>query len=649
MTRLTVFLVCFLFPFLGLSAKEYELYSPNKMIKLQIQENKGLHISIQHEGTELLKPSLVDISIDGKNMIEEARVRKVVRNASQQVVRPVIPIKSEVIEDKYNELTLKFNNRMSITFRAYDNGIAYRFSSDLKKGKVRVDKEILDLAIPDSSQGFLMQEKDFLSMSESPYICQQINTYKDGTLFSLPALFQVKNKFIEILESDVVDFPGLWLVKNGQSFQSEHPQKALETKTGPCYYEQYVTKRASYIAETTGNRNYPWRIFAIADQEKELITNQLVYLLATPAVEDDYSWIQPGLATLDWWGRRNIYGTDFTGGVNTETHKYFVDFNSRYGLKYFVLDDGWSDACDLKKVNENLDLNELSRYAQERQVGLVFWVHAYALKQDVSGYLDFLQSVGAKGIKVDFFNRDDQDAVNLFHQIASEALKRKIVIDFHGICKPIGLNRTYPNVMTSEGLIEFEMNGVSDWANPQHHTLLPFIRMVAGPMDYLPGTLNNAQKKEFYQYGDRPVGLGSRAHSIALSVLYESPITMLPDSPSDYLQEDECTSFLTKIPTVWDETKVIDAQIGEYVIIARRKDNTWFIAAITNWDNRKLQVKLDFLPIGNYQIEAITDGINTKNRAIDYKKVKIDVDNQTVIPMSLEQGGGWVGIITKKH
>ena len=649
MTRLTVFLVCFLFPFLGLSAKEYELYSPNKMIKLQIQENKGLHISIQHEGTELLKPSLVDISIDGKNMIEEARVRKVVRNASQQVVRPVIPIKSEVIEDKYNELTLKFNNRMSITFRAYDNGIAYRFSSDLKKDKVRVDKEILDLAIPDSSQGFLMQEKDFLSMSESPYICQQINTYKDGTLFSLPALFQVKNKFIEILESDVVDFPGLWLVKNGQSFQSEHPQKALETKAGPCYYEQYVTKRASYIAETTGNRNYPWRIFAIADQEKELITNQLVYLLATPAVEDDYSWIQPGLATLDWWGRRNIYGTDFTGGVNTETHKYFVDFNSRYGLKYFVLDDGWSDACDLKKVNENLDLNELSRYAQERQVGLVFWVHAYALKQDVSGYLDFLQSVGAKGIKVDFFNRDDQDAVNLFHQIASEALKRKIVIDFHGICKPIGLNRTYPNVMTSEGLIEFEMNGVSDWANPQHHTLLPFIRMVAGPMDYLPGTLNNAQKKEFYQYGDRPVGLGSRAHSIALSVLYESPITMLPDSPSDYLQEDECTSFLTKIPTVWDETKVIDAQIGEYVIIARRKDNTWFIAAITNWDNRKLQVKLDFLPIGNYQIEAITDGINTKNRAIDYKKVKIDVDNQTVIPMSLEQGGGWVGIITKKH
>lgn len=486
-------------------------------------------------------------------------------------------------------------------------------------------------------------------MSESPYICQQINTYKDGTLFSLPALFQVKNKFIEILESDVVDFPGLWLVKNGQSFQSEHPQKALETKAGPCYYEQYVTKRASYIAETTGNRNYPWRIFAIADQEKELITNQLVYLLATPAVEDDYSWIQPGLATLDWWGRRNIYGTDFTGGVNTETHKYFVDFNSRYGLKYFVLDDGWSDACDLKKVNENLDLNELSRYAQERQVGLVFWVHAYALKQDVSGYLDFLQSVGAKGIKVDFFNRDDQDAVNLFHQIASEALKRKIVIDFHGICKPIGLNRTYPNVMTSEGLIEFEMNGVSDWANPQHHTLLPFIRMVAGPMDYLPGTLNNAQKKEFYQYGDRPVGLGSRAHSIALSVLYESPITMLPDSPSDYLQEDECTSFLTKIPTVWDETKVIDAQIGKYVIIARRKDNTWFIAAITNWDNRKLQVKLDFLPIGNYQIEAITDGINTKNRAIDYKKVKIDVDNQTVIPMSLEQGGGWVGIITKKH
>lgn len=412
-------------------------------------------------------------------------------------------------------------------------------------------------------------------------------------------------------------------------------------KSTICY------ERADYIAETKGRRTYPWRIFAVAEEEKDLLTNQMVYLLGKPAIEQDYSWIKPGIATLDWWGRRNIFNTNFKGGVNTATHKYFVDFNNHYGLKYFVLDDGWSEACDIKKVNKNLDLDELHRYADEKGVGLVFWVHAFALKQDVSGYLDFMKSKGAKGIKVDFFSRDDQDAVNLFHEIAREALKRQIVVDFHGICKPFGLNRTYPNVLTSEGLIEFEMNGVSDWDNPVHHTLLPFIRMVAGPMDYLPGTLNNAQKSEFYQSGNRPVGLGSRAHSMSLAVLFESPITMLPDSPADYLREDECTSFLSKIPTVWDETHVLDAKIGEFVVVARRSGNDWFLAAITNWKSRDLTIKLDFLKEGNYNLEAITDGVNTDTRAIDYKKVNLIVNAGFSVKINLAQGGGWVARISK--
>lgn len=633
----------------NIMAKDYELLSPDKKTFLRLSVSENLTISIVHEKDILLEPSIIDISLDGKCMFKGAKVSSTSKNNVNQKVYPVISVKSNIIEDKYNEFTLNFQNRMTLVLRAYNNGVAYRFISNLDRDDVIVDNEVMSLSIPKQSFGFLMQEKDFLSMSESPYICKPINEYDNSSLFSLPALFKVENKFIEILESDVKDFPGLWLTKDENGFQFTHPRKALETKSGLCFNQQYVTKRAKYIAKTNGVRKYPWRIFAIASQEKELISNQLVYLLSTPSANVDYSWIKPGIAILDWWGRRNIFNTDFVGGVNTETHKYFVDFVSNYGLKYFVLDDGWSDACDLRKINNNLNLKELRNYAEEKNVGLIYWVHAYALNQDISGYMDFFKSIGAKGLKVDFFNRDDQDAVNLFHSIASEALKRELIIDFHGICKPFGLNRTYPNVLTSEGLIEFEMNGVTDWDNPIHHTMLPFIRMVAGPMDYLPGTLNNAQKKDFCMNGNRPVGLGTRAHSIALSVMYESPITMLPDSPSDYFLMDECTSFLSKIPTVWDETIPIEAKIGEYVVLARRKDDTWFISAITNWNERNLAVKLDFLPKGNYEIEAIVDGVNASSRAIDYDKLKIDVDNQYILPMSLSKGGGWVGIIKRKN
>lgn len=631
-------------------SKDYQLVSPNKDIELNISVNNGgVTISILNEKRMVLKDSPIGMIIDEVNICDNSEVVKESSKLVDGLVRPIVSVKSDVIRDNYNELMLSFRAGYSLTFRAYNEGVAYRFSTEFSKDSVIVNNEILNLEIPGNSKGFLMQEKGFYSMSESPYVCNEIERYEDNSLYSLPALFQTpEHDFLLILESDVYDYPGLWLKKEEGAFHSILPRKVLSTKTGHCTDQQYVTKRTDYIARTKAVRSFPWRIFAVAGQEGDLIMNQLVYLLARPAANIDYSWIQPGIATLDWWGRRNIFGTDFKGGVNTETHKYFVDFNHKYGLKYFVLDDGWSDACDLRIINKNLNLDELSAYAKEKGVGLVFWVHAFALKQDISGYLDFFKSKGAVGIKVDFFARDDQDAVNLFHQIAQAALDRQLIVDFHGICKPIGLNRTYPNVLTSEGLIEFEMNGVTDWDNPEHHTLLPFIRMVSGPMDYLPGTLNNAQKHEFYKNGDRPVGLGSRSHSMALNVLFESPITMLPDSPSDYLENEECTSFLSQIPVVWDETRVIDAKIGEYIILARRSGMDWYLAAITNWNSRELVVSLDFLEKGKYVLDCFMDGKNTEARAIDYVHKSQDVDANTIMNLSLSKGGGWVGRLSKR-
>jgi alpha-glucosidase len=331
-----------------------------------------------------------------------------------------------------------------------------------------------------------------------------------------------------------------------------------------------------------------------------------------------------------------------------ETFKYFIDFNAKYGIPYLVFDDGWSDDCDIYKTNKNLNLKEIFDYAKSKDVGIILWLNAYTLKQDVKGTLDYFKKLGAKGIKVDFFNRDDQEIVNLFHEIAQEALDRHLVIDFHGVCKPTGLIRTYPNVLTSEGFMEFEQNGVSDNVNPVWDNTLPYIRMVAGPLDYIPGTVTNAQKREFKQDINHPVGLGTRAHSIALTVVFESPITMLPDSPSDYYMEDECTSFITKIPVTWDETRVIDARIGEYLIVARRNGNDWYLSAITDWKARNFEVKLDFLSNITYNIDIIKDGANSGTRAIDYKKEKSVVQKDDIIKMNLVQGGGWIAKISPK-
>ena len=627
-------------------SKDYQLASPNGKVCLGISIEERIEISVFNEGRSVLDSSPVDLVINGHNLAMKPKVKKIVNKKFDEDIYPIVKIKSDKIRNYYNELQLEFKGNYSILFRAYDEGVAYRFQSNMK-GLVEIDNEVMSLHVPTGATSYMMKEKSFFSYYDTPYSCSKVEIYKDSTLFSLPGLFKTSNgDFLLFAESDLVDYPGMYLRKVGDSFEAALPEIPTKTKTDNCISEQYVTERANIIARTEGKRNFPWRVFMIADSEKKLLTNQMVYMLSTPPQKRDYSWIKPGQATLDWWGRRSIHGTEFVGGVNTETFKYFIDFNNKYGIDYFVMDEGWSETCNLRNVNKAVDLDEVSAYAKKKGVKLIFWMHAFVLKQDIGGYLDFLKSKGADGIKVDFFARDDQEVINLIHTIAREARDRELIVDFHGICKPFGLERTYPNVLTSEALIEFEMNGVTDWANPQHHTYLPFLRMMVGPMDYLPGTFYNTQKNEFYMNIDRPVGLGSRSHSMALAVLFESPLTMLPDSPSDYLKEDECCSFLTKIPVVWDETKIIDAKIGEYVVLARRKGRDWFLAAITNWDARVLNVNLDFLGTDNYTLDYFMDGKNTNTRAIDYVRKKQSVHAKNTIKMVLAKGGGWVGKIT---
>jgi alpha-glucosidase len=386
----------------------------------------------------------------------------------------------------------------------------------------------------------------------------------------------------------------------------------------------------------------------IEDDDAGLIGNTLVYQLAEPNQVQDLSWITPGVVTFDWWGRRNIYGVDFKSGVNTETAKYFIDFASEFGFDYFLFDDGWSALDDLTKTAPGLDMEEVMSYAKEKNVKIMLWVIWDTFdKQKEEAWKQFSEW-GISGLKLDFMNRDDQKMVDFYRETVKEAAKHRMIIDFHGAYKPAGLRRAFPNLLTREALIEFEFNGWTKHVTPEHDNMLPYIRMVTGPMDYIPFSTRNATKKNWRPVGDFPMSQGTRAHTMALFVVLESPLQMLPDSPSDYYREKECTQFMSEIPTVWDDLKVIHAEIGKCTVITRKNGDNWYIGGVTDWDAREVNISFSFLDDGDYTLEYIEDGPNADTRAIDYKKGSGTVTKNDSITVKMAPGGGWVAKLIKR-
>jgi alpha-glucosidase len=371
----------------------------------------------------------------------------------------------------------------------------------------------------------------------------------------------------------------------------------------------------------------------------------MVWLLASPCALKDISWINPGVVMFDWWGKHNIYGVDFKSGVNTETAKYFIDFCAENGFRYFLFDDGWSSRDNLLQVVPGLNMEEVTAYAKSRGVDIMLWMVWHTLEKQWDEAFSQFEQWGIKGIKVDFMNRDDQPMVLFYERVAEEAAERKMIVDFHGAYKPCGLSRKYPNVLTREALIEFEYNGWTSHDDPVHHNLLPYIRMFTGAMDYIPATMRNSTKENFRTLGDYPMGQGTRAHAMALFVVLSSPLTMLPDSPSDYNREKECTDFIRRIPVVWDETRLLDGKMARYTVIARRSGDEWFVGAITDWNERSIDLKTDFLREGRYRLEAIQDGINAGLRAEDYKRIETEFSAGEILKLNLASGGGWVARI----
>jgi alpha-glucosidase len=624
----------------------YDLKSPDDRIQVRIRTAGQIRYDVVLKGKAILENSTISLDVEHKKLGIQPKVVDTKQRSNDQVVEPVVRQKFAKIRDHYNELRLNLDGGYSVVFRAYDEGVAYRFETSLSQAQVKVYGEESVFNFPSNFVVYYPQEDSFYSHNERKYLPQHLSEIAPAFLGTLPAIVDIGDGAkVAIAESDVDNYPGLWLHgTGGPALAATFPPYPLKEKlTSDRDYR--VVESADYIASTSGKRTYPWRVIGIADKDGDLLTNEIVYLLQKPSQVQDTSWIKPGKVAWDWWNANNVYGVDFKAGVNTATYKYYIDFAAKYGIPYIILDEGWYKLGNVLEVVSEINMDDLAAYAKQKNVGLILWVVWKTLDDQLIPALDQFQKWGVKGIKVDFMQRSDQLLIDYFYKVSQECAKRKMLVDFHGDQKPASMTRTWPNLISTEGVRGMEWSKWSAESEPEHNVTLPFTRMFLGPMDYTPGAMRNATKETFAASHGQPMALGTRCHQLGMYVVFESPLQMLSDSPSNYLHEPEAMEFLAAVPTEWDETRVLDARIADYVVVARRNGHDWYIGAMNDWTVRDLEIDLSFLPDGNFTMDAYQDGVNADRNASDYKKTTMQVSRTTKRKLSLASGGGWAARI----
>ena len=628
------------------SQTAYTLESPDQRIEIRVHATDRIGYDVVFKGKPLLRDSRISIDIDHTKLGLNPKVVGSKQRSANQVLEPVVRQKFAKIRENYNELRLELEGQYAVVFRAYNEGAAYRIETSLPQHEVHVYSEAAEFSFAGDDTVFYPQEESFFSHNERKYLPQRMSQISPAAIASLPAVVDVGDGVkVAIAESDLEEYPGLWLRgTSGQGLSATFPPYPLKEQLERDR-DFKVIESADYIAVTNGTRTFPWRVLGIAERDGDLLTNQLVWLLEKSSQVEDTSWIKPGKVAWDWWNANNVYGVDFKSGVNTATYKYYIDFAAKYGIPYIILDEGWYKLGNVLDVVPEINMEELSAYAKQKNVGIILWVVWKTLDDQLEPALDQFAKWGVKGIKVDFMQRSDQLLINYYHKVSRETAKRKMLVDFHGDQKPAGMTRTWPNLISTEGVRGLEWSKWSAETDPPHTVTLPFTRMFLGPMDFTPGAMLNAQKDSFRPIHDRPMSLGTRCHQLAMYVVYESPLQMLSDSPSNYLREPQIMEFLAPVPSEWDDTRVLDGRIGEYVVLARRNGRDWYLGAMTNWTPRELDLDLSFLPDGNFSMEAYQDGMNADRYGSDYRQVKSQVTKGTKLKLKLAPGGGWAARI----
>ena len=635
---------------------QFELRSPDMKLKLSIETGTEIKWSLSHLNTEIITPSTISMTLgNGEILGRRVNIISSKKTSVNKMIETPLYKKNQVT-DHFNQLVIYCKGLYGIIFRAYDEGVAYRFFTR-KEGEIIIRSEEAKFNFKEDDTCFVPYVRDlrgkeqFIQSFEALYTENTFSgLYRDSLIF-LPVLAKLPDHYKVVLtEADLENYPGMYFKSvsgSGFGFEAVHASYPLKEFQGGFHMlNTMVSQRAPYIASVPGNRDFPWRIVVVTERDADLLNNDMVQKLAAPSRINDISWIRPGKVSWDWWNDWNISHVNFKAGINTETYKYYIDFASANKIEYIIMDAGWSDPLDLMIVSPEINLNEIIKYATQKKVSVILWASWYAASQKTDLAFSKYSAMGIKGFKIDFMDRDDQKMVTSIYNIAQKAAEYHLVLDYHGMYKPTGLQRTYPNILNFEGVKGMEnVKWTPNDDVPRYDVSIPFIRMMAGPMDYTPGAMRNATRSGFHADGSMPMSQGTRSHQLAMYTVFEAPLQMLADNPTAYMKEQECTDFISQIPTTFDSTVAIDGALGEFVSIARRKSGIWYVGVLNNWNARDITIDFSFLGKGDFEAEIFKDGFNADRDATDYTKEIKKVNASGKINVHLSNGGGWTARI----
>ncbi len=657
MKQILFTLLCLIIALGAQARKKLTAISPDGKIAAIVNLGDKLTYSIAHDGETILHESPISLTLSSGEVWGDKPqlVQSTEKPIRQTIVSPFY--RKDKIDDEYTLLTLNFKKQWGIEFRVYDDGVAYRFVNKRSKAFTIAAEEVtynfgsdLTATVPYVLYGEDGNyESQFHTSFENTYIIDKLSKLNKERLMFLPLVTETKSgKKICISESDLESYPGMFLITAGgnHSLNGIFAPYPRASKLGGHNMLQFeVTEREPYIAKVAGPRTFPWRMAIVTTADKDLADSDMTYKLAAPSRIADISWIKPGKVAWDWWNDWNITGVDFAAGVNNDTYKFYIDFAAANGIEYVILDEGWAVnlKADLMQVVDEIDIKELVDYGAARNVDIILWAGFHAFNRDMENVCHHYSGIGVKGFKVDFMDRDDQEMVEFNYRAAATCAKYNLILDLHGMYKPAGLNRTYPNVLNFEGVHGLEQMKWSPATVDQmkYDVTIPFIRQVAGPIDYTQGAMCNAARGNYHPSNSQPMSQGTRCHQLASYVVFESPFNMLCDSPTNYMREPESLEFIANIPTVWDETITLDGKMGEYIITARRKGSVWYIGGMTNWDARNLKVDVSFLGPKARIATLFKDGMNAHRNGVDYKKENIQLKEKKELNIHLAPGGGF--------
>lgn len=630
--------------------KKYVLSSPDGTLKVEISAGNELAYQVMHGNDTILSHSNIGLVLENGTIVGKTpritgeRRRKIKDN----IESPFYRFKEFVATG--NELDLKLKGGFGIIFRAYNEGVAYRFYTT-QSSDIIIKEEQAEFNFKEDYTAYL----PYTTNDKKPMVMAYQNVYDitplskaQPKLAFLPVTVDCGSVKLTLLESDLEAYPGMFV----QSQQGKYGLKGVfapypaKTDFYPWRKQEYVTETTDFISRSRGSRSYPWRVLAITEKDTDMPVNNLVYALASPNRIGDTSWIKTGKVAWDWWNDWNLKGVPFKAGINMDTYKYYIDFASRNGLEFIVLDEGWYDpkSGDMLTVIPELDLPELIAYGKSKGVEIVLWTVFNVLDSQLEAACKKYADMGIKGFKVDFLDRDDQTAVEMVYRIAEMTARYKLTLDLHGIYKPTGINRTYPHIINFESVFGMEEVKWTDIKNnmPLYDVTFPYIRMMVGPVDYTPGAMRNATKADWRAMYYTPASMGTRCHQLAAYIVHDSPFTMLCDAPTNYLNEQECVDFIASLPVEVDSTFIASGELGKYIVTVRKKDVNWYIGGMTNWDERDVQLDFSFLPEGmSYTAVLFKDGVNANKQAEDYRKETIRIDKDSRLTLHLASGGGF--------